>query len=291
MPLVVASMVFLAALAAAGVVGARAVASHWRVGAALVLTMLVPQPEAPLDGMPRLRRVLASLRTQRNVTSAEVLDAEAVERLLQPWFGTSGVPPGLTVPGVIEVRLASGSSPADAEALIATMRQSVPDVQTDAEDVWIGRLAGLAVSLQACAWMVLALVIFVAVLVVSAATRGGLVSRREAIRVVHGLGATDHYIASRFAKRNTVLAACGGAIGAAAAFPVLVLLTALAAPFVGSAIRTVPAIAPNWWDASMADASLPTELWCVLPALPVAAALIGCVTTQATVRRWLRELP
>jgi cell division transport system permease protein len=37
--------------------------------------------------------------------------------------------------------------------------------------------------------------------------------------------------------------------------------------------------------------ALPMALWLTLPGLPAAAAAIGFVTAQGTVRRWLRRLP
>jgi cell division transport system permease protein len=87
--------------------------------------------------------------------------------------------------------------------------------------VWIRRLSVLSRSLQACAGLALLLVAAVAAAVIAVATRAGLVARREAIEIVHGLGATDSYIAARFAGRATLLAATGGIAGAVIALPVL----------------------------------------------------------------------
>jgi cell division transport system permease protein len=58
---------------------------------------------------------------------------------------------------------------------------------------------------------------------------------------------------------------------------VLFWLAALAAPFAG----IVPHPGPP---------TLPAILWIELPAVPLAAAAIGWVTTQFTVRGWLRRL-
>ena len=67
------------------------------------------------------------------------------------------------------------------------------------------------------------------------------------------------------------------------ALPVLLTLASLAAPFAGAVAEA----------ASPADvvAALPAALWLALPGLPAAAAAIGFLTAQATVRRWLRRLP
>ncbi len=149
-------------------------------------------------------------------------------------------------------------------------------------DIWAARLSALARSLQACAAVMLLLVVGVAVAVVTVATRAGLAARRDSIEIVHGLGATDGYIAGRFARRAMRLAAIGGAGGALAALPVLLWLSDLAAPFAESGnadAGTSPLLA------------LPLPLWLVLPSLPLAAAAIGYVTAEGTVRRWLRRLP
>jgi cell division transport system permease protein len=122
--------------------------------------------------------------------------------------------------------------------------------------------------------------------VISVATRAGLSVRREAIVIVHGLGATDGFIAGRFAARATLLAAVGAAGGALAALPILLTLARMAAPFVGEEQ------AAGAGD-SMADVlgSLAAPLWLALPCLPLLAGAIGFATAQSAVRRWLRRLP
>jgi cell division transport system permease protein len=114
---------------------------------------------------------------------------------------------------------------------------------------------------------------------VAVATRAGLAARRGAIEIVHGLGASDSFIAGRFAHRATLLAASGSCLGAIVALPVLLALARLAAPF--GVTDLTPDLLP----------SLPLALWLALPGLPAAAAAIGWLTAQATVRRWLRRLP
>jgi cell division transport system permease protein len=106
-------------------------------------------------------------------------------------------------------------------------------------------------------------------------------ARREAIEIVHGLGATDGYIAARFAARATLLAASGGVIGGALALPVLLALARLAAPFAATSAAPQAGVLNG----------LPVGLWLLLPGLPLAAGIIGFCTAQGTVRRWLRRLP
>ena len=276
LPLLVGAMAFLAALAMAGVVGAAALSQHWERGAAATLTVQVPEPDT--DG--RLPRVLDLVRGAPGVLSARTLTEAELRDLLKPWLGAGEGRIALPLPAVIAVRLADPAF--DSAALAARLEAAAPGTLVEAQDVWVRRLSRLGRSLQACAAVAMAVVGFVAVAVVTVATRAGLSARRDAIEIVHGLGATDGFIAGRFANRTTRLAAGGALAGAILAMPVLAGLTGLAAPFAGGD-------APDNLGGILL--SMPASLWLGLPALPLLAALLGWVTAQATVRRWLRRLP
>jgi len=282
LPLLVAAMAFLAALALAGVVAASALARHWQAGAGGMITVQVPQPTAPAasGSGTRADAVLASLHGSPGVAQARQLSDDELVALLRPWLGSGAGRIAIPLPAVIEVQI-SGAGP-DPAALAAAVAQAAPGAVIEEHDRWVRRLAVLAWSLQACAALAIAVVGLVAVAVVTVATRTGLAARRDAIETVHCLGAPDGYIAARFAGRVTVLAAGGAAIGAAIALPVLIGLTSLAAPFTG---RAAPDGAVGLFSA------MPVSLWLCLPALPGIAAAIGWITAQSTVRRWLRRLP
>jgi cell division transport system permease protein len=283
LPFLVAAMAFLAALALAGWVGAASLAQHWQQGAGSEVTVQVPRPREPAaqGGGARLDRVLALLAGAPGIASARPLSDEELGELLRPWLGSGAERLAVPLPAVIAVRLAD----ADVELgrLARRLDEAAPGTLVESHDVWIRRLSVLARSLQACAGLALLLVAAVAAAVIAVATRAGLVARREAIEIVHGLGATDSYIAARFAGRATLLAATGGIAGAVLALPVLLTLANLAAPFSGGvAEMTSPADVIG---------AVPAALWLTLPGMPAATAAIGFLTAQATVRRWLRHLP
>lgn len=287
LPLLVAAMSFLAALALAGALAAASLAGHWQSGAAAAVTVQVPRAEVPaprVADMPeetRLDAVMRLLRASPDVASARVLGAKELAELLRPWLGAASDGVALPLPAVIEVHLAGGD--ADLDRLSQSLAAASPGTLTESHGIWVRRLAVLARSLQACAWAALLVVALVAAAVVMIATRAGLAARRDAIEIVHGLGATDGYIAARFARRVSRMAALGGLIGAVAALPVLLGLTNLAAPF--TAGQSTAAAGP------LAALAVGLPVWLTLPALPIAAGAIGFLTAQATVRRWLRKLP
>ena len=282
LPLLVAAMAFLAALAFAGAIATATLAQRWQEGAAAELTIQVPTPGDPAvtTGQTRLQAVLALLHAQPSIRSAIPMSPDDLSGLLKPWLGPAGSTLALPLPAVISVQLAPGLSvPTDLQARLIAV---APDTDMESADVWAARLSALARSLQACAAVALLVVVAVAVAVVAVATRAGLSARRESIEIVHGLGATDAYIAGRFARRAMRLAAAGGAGGAIAALPVLLWLAYLAAPFTQGA-STAGEPPPLF--------ALPLALWVALPALPLATAAIGFMTAEGTVRAWLRRLP
>jgi cell division transport system permease protein len=283
LPFLVAAMAFLAALALAGWVGAASLAQHWQQGAGSALTVQVPRPSEPAaqGGGPRLARAAALLVGTPGVASAKPLTDEELGELLRPWLGSGAERLAVPLPAVIAVRLSDPEL--DVDKLAQRLNSAVPGTLVESHGVWIHRLAVLARSLQACAGLALLLVTAVAAAVIAVATRAGLTARRESIEIVHGLGATDGYIAGRFAGRATLLAATGGLVGAIIALPVLLVLANLAAPFAGSE--------PDVGSPANALSTMPLVFWLLLPGLPAGAATIGFLTAQATVRRWLRRLP
>ena len=287
LPFLVAAMAFLAALALAGAVAAESLAEHWRGSGAAVLTVQVPDPGVPGDADSRVARAAALLRADPAVAAVRLLSEEELQGLLRPWLGTSGGRIALPLPAVLEVRMLAAAGPdsvgarLDANLLAARLDAATPGTLVDEHGAWLGRLGALARSLQACAALATAVVACVAAAVVAVATRAGLSARRDAIAVVHGLGATDGYIAGRFARRATALAAAGAALGTLAAVPLLASLAQLAAPFA----------TPGAGEDGGVPDFLPLALWLRLAALPLAAAAIGWLTAQGTVRSWLLRLP
>jgi cell division transport system permease protein len=300
LPTLVGAMSFLAALAIAGTLAAASLASHWQGDTASALTVQVTDPAAPAvhatgGSLTRLQAVLGILKASPNVSDIHQLSSDEMNRLLKPWLGEDAAQLNLTVPAVIAATWSqagpppAGPAPArppPAATLQATLDAVAPGTLAETGAAWASRVAALTGSIQASAVTVLLIVALVAAAVIAVATRAGLAQRREAIEIIHGLGALDSDIASSFALRATQLAAVGAAIGAGVALPVLFWLARLAAPFAG----ILPPASGSAPSVQLALLALPAPLWAALAGLPAAAALIGWGTAQFTVRGWLRQL-
>ncbi len=276
LPILVGAMSFLAVLAIGGTLAAAALAAEWRGDTGSALTVQVPNANAAAASGKgdRTGAVLDVLQATPGVTDQRALSRDAVDALLKPWLGEDAKNLALPVPAIITATWTGAGS---LDALRAALDEAAPGTLAETGAQWAARVAALTGSLQASAAAILVIVAIVAAAVISIATHAGLAQRRESIEIIHGLGALDSDIADRFAVRATLLAVFGAAIGALIALPVLFWLATLAAPFAG--------VLPQ--DSKP---SLPPILWIALPAVPLAAAIIGWVTTQFTVRGWLRRL-
>ena len=282
LPFMVAAMSFLAALALAGSLAASALATHWLSGAEGLVTIEVPNPgqSVAANGPRRADAVLTLLQATPGLADAHVLSQQSLATLLKPWLGdaaSDGTLP-IALPAVI---VAHGSATAPDPAALGTRLASVaPGTLVESGARWAARLGALTESLRASAAAVLLIVALVAASVVAVAVRAGLAQRREAIEIIHGLGALDSDIANQFAQRAMRLAATGGLLGGLGALPVLVWLGHLSASF----ITSTPSA-----DASLA-AALPPLLWASPVMFTVATALIGWIAAQVTVHGWLKQL-
>jgi cell division transport system permease protein len=257
LPALVAAMALLAAIALGGAEAAEALARRWEGGAAAA--MLV-QLQPGLDPVPAAEQVA----TLPGVAEAIAMDRERLSALLHPWLGDAS---GLPLPPMIEVRL---THVREADIVAQGIAEMLPGAQVEQHGVWVARLSALARSLQAMAWMTLALVGGLATAILAVATRAGIAARRDTITILHELGATDGTIARQFARRIAWLAACGATLGVMQALPLLFALGRMASPLLGDGLE------------------MP---WLALLALIPAAALIAWFTALSAVRMWLKRLP
>ena len=124
LPVLVAAMAFLAALALAGFIAAASLARHWQEGAGANLTVQVPNPaDAAFGGGTRRERALALLHAAPGVAEANILSEDQLADLLRPWLGSSTEALAVPLPAVIRVRLGASGMEQNTEAARAAHRQ------------------------------------------------------------------------------------------------------------------------------------------------------------------------
>ncbi len=274
LPWLIAFMVYLAALALAGMLVLNAMAARWDKGVGDTLTVQIAPADSPEKDARRMRSALDILRSTPGVARAQPIDEGRLMELLEPWLGTAGAAKDLPLPRLIDVELKSGAR-VDAAALAKRLAAAVPDAAVDDHRVWLERLIRLIRTVEALATAVLVLIGLATAGTVVFTTRTGLAIHHEAIEVLHLIGAQDSYVARQFAGRALAMGLRGGVIGLVFAVPTLLGIGYLAA-------RMEAALLP--------DVTLDPQHWAALAGLPLAVAAIAMVTARLTVMRTLARM-
>lgn len=272
LPWLIAFMVFLAVMALAGVMALNATASRWNKGISGALTVQITplETDAGKEDM-RLQAALTVLRATPGVADAELINDAEIMALLEPWLGSLGKAEDLPLPHLIDVKLDDGAN-LDTAALTERLETAASGASVDDHRVWLNRLINLIRTVEGLAAAVLALIGLSTVGTVVFTTRTGLAIHREAIEVLHHIGAQDSYIAEQFATRALVLGLRGGGIGLALAVPSLLGIGYLATQMEAGLLP---------------DFSLSVLHWAILAGLPPAVAAIAMLTAHYTVTKTL----
>ncbi len=277
---IVAAMTFLAALALAAAVLLSTAAGRWQANLTGTLTVELP-PAAGPRGRPdvsadaqRLAAALKVLRETPGVVSANAIAREELATMLGPWLGHGALPAGLPLPQLIDVELATGIA-VGVDELAARLGEAAPGARVDDHRRWTDGLLRLAAYGELATILLILIVAAVAALAVVLTTRARLAAEREAIAIVHLMGASDGFIARVFAREALKRSLQGGFTGLGAA-----LLGGMATLFAISDLA--PGLA-----ATAAAAS--TQL-AVLLALPLMAAALAAIVAWWTTWRTLLRL-
>ena len=273
LPVIVAFMVFLAALALSGAIVLEAATARWSESLRSALTVQIAagqraETEAAID------TALDILLSTEGIESAETLPEADIVALLEPWLGTGNVSLDLPLPRLIDVGLRAGPPP-DVAALAARIEAAVPGARLDDHQVWVSGLVRLGRSVQAVAAAIVALIGMAAVAVVVFTTRAGLAVHQEIIEIMHIIGARDSYIARQFQRHALALGLRGGVVGLGLAAVTLAGGVALAGEV---AAPLLPRLEFPWAG------------WAALAALPLVVAAIATLTARFTVMRALARL-
>jgi len=274
LPWLIAFMVFLAIMAMAGMLVLNATASRWDQGIRGTLTVQVMPAEDPSKDDERLRAVLSVLAQTPEIDSYETLTDDKLLKLLEPWLGPASESWDLPLPRLVDVELKTGAD-LDAEVLSRRLAARVPGASVDDHRIWLKRLVRLIQTVEGLATLVLAFIALATVGTVVFTTRTGLDIHREAIEILHLIGAQDSYVAGQFASRAFSLGLRGGFFGLLLAVPTLLGIGYLA----------------QQMDSSLLpDLTLGFVHWSALAGLPLVVSLIAMVTARMTVMKTLSRM-
>jgi cell division transport system permease protein len=270
MPWVIAIMMFLTALAAAGGLAMASAAGRLGEGLGRRVTVQVVAAD-PQRREAEAAAAMAALAAQPGVANVHRVTDGDMAALLKPWLGDSGLDRDLPLPAMIDADLTSY-----ARAQIGTIRTAVtaaaPDARLDDHAQWIGPLVTLIHSLGWLAGGIVALMAGATAAAVVLAARAALNTHRGTIDVMHLMGATDVQVARLFQRRIALDALFGGTVGLLSAIVVILLI--------GRSLGQIGA-------GLIGSVGLSFGGWAILLLLPVASVLLSLAVARVTVLRAL----
>lgn len=244
LPIVISSMIFLAALSMGGMFSLSSAMTDWSTKLSGNLTIEIAY-EAGADLEKRAQKALELVRQVPGIDAARALSLNETISLLEPWLGTGKIIAELPLPRLIEVRIESGSG-INLPALATKLEQAVPGASLDTHRPWLDKMVTLARSVQLLAGAIMVLIVMVSVIIVIFATRTGLIVHEEVIEVLHLIGAKDDYIASQFQNYFGRLSFLGALPGLILAILVMIAVSMLAGRLQSDMLPTLTLSLEGW---------------------------------------------
>ena len=275
MPWVIAIMVALTVIAAAGGLALRNVSAVTTAGLSGGITVQIVEAR-PEERARQADAALARLRGMADVTAPRLVPAAELDALVEPWLGKdlSGAS-AIPVPALIDARMTGKASADRLHRVQQQVRTVAPAARVDAQAGWLEPVFEAIRSLQ---WLALAMVMLLAFAMSAAvllAARNALGANRDTIEIVHFLGGTDVQIARIFQRSVGTDAVIGGIAGFAFAAGAIWLL--------GQRFAAL--------GAGMVDGGALHEAdWLALALIPIAATVLAMGTARFSVMQALGKM-
>jgi cell division transport system permease protein len=273
-PWVIAILIALMVVAAAGGLALGNLADSARADLSAALSVQVIEPNPDLREARAAEAVAVLTRTAGVQAVRPVPEAELVA-MLEPWLGEGAGDGDVPIPALIDVELTQNASRAEIARIEAALKTAVPGARVDAQG---DLLRPVYEALAALQWLALGLVALVALATAAAvwlAARNAFAGARETVEIMHLLGASERQISAVFLRdvlREAGFGAVlGGALGAGAAWLLGQQFAALDSGMVNGG-------GLDWRD------------WLVIAAVPLAGVLLALATARITIALALRDM-
>lgn len=273
-PWVIAILIALVVIAAAGGLSLRNLAENARADLSAAVSVQIVEANAELRS-ERAEMVAQALAQNPLVTSVRIVPEEELVQLLEPWLGANAVSEEVPIPALIDVELTRQATADE----IAQLQSAIDDVaagaRIDAQSDWLRPVYDALSALQYLALALIALIAFATAAAVWLAARNAFSSHRETVEIIHLLGGTDAQVTRIFQRTVLREAAFGALIG---------LVLGLGAVFLlGQQFAAL--------DSGMiGGGGLGTSDWLVIAAIPLGGIALSLITARITIAFALRSM-
>lgn len=273
-PWVIAILIALVVIAAAGGLALRSLADNARADLSDAVTVQIIEAD-PQIRSERAQAAAAALASQPLVTSLRVVPEDELTALLEPWLGTSAGSENVPIPALIDVELNAAASPQQLAGLQEALDRAVPGTKVDAQSTWLQPVYSALVALQWLALALIALVAFATAGAVWLAARSAFANHKDTVEIIHLLGGTDGQITQVFQRTVMIEAGFGALLGTALGVATVWLL--------GQQFAAL--------DSGMiGGATLGLNEWLLIAAIPLAGVLLAMLTARITISLALRAM-
>lgn len=273
-PWVIAILIALVVLAAAGGLALRNLSSTAAgdLASAVSVQVIEPNPDLRAARADAAARVLSRIA---GVTAVRVVPETELVAMLEPWLGDAAGSGDIPIPALIDVELSRSADPATIAAIKAALAAEVPGARVDAQGDFLKPVGDALAALQ---WLALGLAVLVALATSAAvwlAARNAFAAARETVEIMHLLGASQRQIAAVFLRDVLREATAGALLGAGLGVAAVWLL--------GRQFVALGSGMVSGGGLMLAD-------WLVIAAIPLAGVVLALVTARITIAYALKAM-
>lgn len=273
LPWVMAIMVYLSALAAAGSLLLHTGFEDWASSLQGRITVQLTGEDRDLIVAQSLE-IQETLRRTPGIKSVRILSNEEISLLLEPWLGSGNITEDLPVPVMMDV-MTNEDAYVNLEALESKIRQISDSVYLDDHAQWLGHFYDLAYTVEYTSVGILVMIVLASVCIVIFGTKSSMSEHKTTLEIMHLMGAHDQMIARAYQKRFMYYGLKGGMIGL-----ILSFLT----------IYGLLNLVQDLSDGLVEMPTLPYLKMSILLLVPVLFALLAMLAARITVMRELGRM-
>jgi len=277
-PWVIAILIALVIIAAAGGLSLRNLADNARADLSDAVTVQIIEADARARSV-QADAAASALADHPLVTSVRIVPEAELSALLEPWLGSSAASEDVPIPALIDVELTRRASASEIAQLQSALDGALAELGTsarvDAQSAWLKPVYDALSAMQYLALALIALVAFATAAAVWLAARSAFSNHADTVEIIHLLGGTDAQVTRIFQRSVLRDAAFGAIVG---------LVLGLSAVWIlGQQFAAL--------DSGMiAGGGLGLVDWLIIGAIPLAGVLLALITGRITIGFALRSM-
>ncbi|MBY0354572.1 MAG: hypothetical protein K2Q12_02455 [Rickettsiales bacterium] len=156
--------------------------------------------------------LMQSLPRQQGILRVELMNESKVTALLEPWLGAGAPIEMLPIPLIIDVWVSASAVDMEAaQDALSALSNQYPDVIVERFASWVDQFNHTAHNVQFAIYALATLMLVAMLAVIILITRASVQLHFDIVKLLHRMGARDHYISRQF-QWNAVLLTLKGVI-------------------------------------------------------------------------------